>query len=254
MRRIMEPEEAEEEFTVLEVDACERTCRNLTYVLNAILLAASSVVFSVGLFVWYDKGIDNYIDNLDFHEYLTAISVLMAGAMLVMLASFCSFAATFSWNLCLMITFITLTLISFFVNASSGAIVLHYGSEKTYGYTYAGEKMAALIWEYNTSEEARLLVDTIQYELACCGSFDAMDYIKIHMEVPNTCRDQITGNQVHDTCAEMVSRTIETYTGILSGIAFCTCFLQLFGVYLMSVQIAGILRRRRAIRRDLQDS
>jgi len=242
--------EPEEEFLVLEVDSCERTCRVLTYVLESILFLAGAIVFGTAVFVWNNKDVDNWVGALNLTQYLHAITALMAGVMVLMTANFFGVAATHFWNFPLMVSYLVLVLVSFSIDLTAGIYVLMVGSHTTHGRTIVAQKFWEQMYSYGSDMGAKTTIDTIQFNLGCCGANYPTDWLKIHMWQPDTCRDVVTGNTIKWSCSEMVAINMETFTAMMCGISFITCFLQLFGVYFMSVQMAGVLRRRRAVRQE----
>lgn len=241
----------DEEFITLEVDACERTCRALTYTLLSFLFLAESVVFGTGMWMWYNSNVANYVGGLGLNEYLAAVSVLMFAIALAMLAKFAAVFGTFFWNYPLLVTYEVVGLLAIALKVVSATYTLIYGSTTS---ALATAMIAQRFWDnmytYSTDMNAKTTIDTIQYNLGCCGAKYPNDWMKIGMWVPNTCRDQVTGNQIHWSCSEMVGQTMEFYSAIMTGIAYITAFLELFGLYFVIVQIAGIRSRRRAIKRE----
>jgi len=237
----------QEEFLVLEVDSCERTCRMLTYVLESILFFGGAIAFGTCVFVWNNKDVDNWVGALDLAQYLDAITALMVGIMVLMTSNFFGCTATYFWNFPLMIMYLVLLVISFGINLTASVYVLEVGTHNTHARQIVRDKFAEQMYNYGSDMDAKTTIDTIQYNLGCCGAAYPTDWMKIHMWVPDTCRDVVTGNTIHMSCSEMVALTMETFTAMMAGISFIVCFLQLFGVYFMSVQMAGILRRRRAV-------
>ena len=69
-----------------------------------------SGVFGVGLYVCFDKDIDDYVEGADLQYYRDATGFLMGGACLVMLTSFIGCCGAYNRSRCLIIFVIFLLL------------------------------------------------------------------------------------------------------------------------------------------------
>ncbi|KAF2364812.1 Tetraspanin/Peripherin, partial [Trinorchestia longiramus] len=203
-----------------------KTGRFFMYTFNAIFFAFGSILFAFCLWIRFDPDMDDYVRNIDFMQYWDAVVICMVGAITVMIASALAFCGTYMWSKTLLIMYVVMSAVSFSLNLGGAIYLLSIGLESTKAFPFIQEQFRNLIYQYSYDMTAKRTVDIIQETIGCCGGYSASDWDEIHMPVPNTCRDQVTGNQYGDSCAEVVSWYLEFRTGWVSGIALCICFLQ----------------------------
>lgn len=234
-----------------EVGTYHKTARYLMYVFNTVFFAFASALFAFCIWIRFDPSIDHHVRNVHFASFWAGVIVFMVAAVMVMTASFVGCCATRFWNMKLTILYAVLSAICFIMNLGGATYLLSIGLEATAAYPYIQEYFRNLIYRYNIDVDARRTVDIIQEYIGCCGGFSTGDWAEIHMPVPNSCRDQITGNQYAHSCAEVVSWYLEYRTGWVSGIALCMCFLQLFTLMFAYCLVRGIRERKTAYKDSL---
>ncbi|XP_068209746.1 tetraspanin-2A-like [Palaemon carinicauda] len=200
------------------------------YIFNTIFFCAAAGVFAIGLWVYFNKDSSEYMGNLNLTFYNNAVAVVMASACLVMLTSFIGCCGAFFRFRLVLIAYKVMTVITFLLLLGGSAYLLDNGMEDTRLFPYVQEEFRNLIYRYQWDVSARRGVDIIQEQVGCCGGYSSADYAAIHLPVPDTCRDQVTGNQYIDSCGEIFSQYMEVRTGWMTGLSLSLCFLQLFAV------------------------
>ncbi|XP_071541150.1 tetraspanin-2A-like isoform X1 [Panulirus ornatus] len=202
----------------------------LIYIFNTVFFCVGAAVFALGLWIRFDKDMDEYVNSLGMYHYWTSTTIIMTGATLVMITSFLGCCGAFCKNPCLIVSYMAMTVVTFLLLLGGSAYVLDNGLEDTRIYPWIQEKMRQLIYRYQWDTSARRSVDIIQEYVGCCGGYSADDFTNIHLPIPDTCRDQVTGNQYGDSCAEIFSQYLEVRTGWISGLALSLCFFQCFAM------------------------
>ncbi|KAB7494005.1 hypothetical protein Anas_01627 [Armadillidium nasatum] len=108
----------------------------------------------------------------------------------------------------------------------SSAILLQNGLEDTKLSPHIQVVMKGNINQYKIDTYSKWKVDAVQEKIGCCGGYGDIDYRSIHIEIPDTCRDPVTGNQYKHDCGEVLSWYMQTKTGWMCGIALGICFFQ----------------------------
>lgn len=243
----------EEKQYHFEIGSAEKTGRYLMYVFNGIFLVAGSALFMVAMYVQFDKDLGNHVGQLGFARYYHYSLVPLVGSILVVLTSFSGWCGTYYWNLPLLYTYVVLTVLCFAINMTGAIMMLVTGLDYTYAYIFVSETMLQRIHEYQTIMESRYTVDVVQEFVGCCGAYSWQDWTDAHLPIPDTCRDQVTGNQYRDSCALVMSRHLETLTGLLSGIALWICLLELFSLLFVMCMYRGIKERRTQAEQDFME-
>ncbi|KAF2357270.1 Tetraspanin/Peripherin, partial [Trinorchestia longiramus] len=224
-----------------------KTAAFLMYVFNSIFFAAGSAVFSLGLFVQFNENIGDALESLEFSNYYNANAVLIVGAIMLMLTSVMGLIGTYFRAFKILLLYGVMSAASFALNMAGAIFLLLSGLEGTSAKSYISDTFYGFIYGYYTDMQCKYKADLVQENFECCGAVSASDYSDIHLPVPNTCRDQITGNQFSNSCGETVSRYLELYTGLSSGITLIVCFLQLFTFIFLILLYRGYNERRRNI-------
>ncbi|KAG0725046.1 Tetraspanin-2A [Chionoecetes opilio] len=202
---------------------------------------AGALIFAIALWIRFDKDIGDYIEGLGLQHYWASTTVVMVGAACVMCNAFLACCGVYSSSRCMVLAppvpcsiyhakYMVFTVITFIMLLAGSAYTLDNGLEDSKIYPFIQEQMRTLIYQYQWDVSARRSVDIIQEYVGCCGGYSASDYTDIHLPIPNTCRDQVTGNQYGDSCAEIVSQYLEVRTGWLTGLSLSLCFFQCFAV------------------------
>ncbi|KAK8725824.1 hypothetical protein OTU49_010498 [Cherax quadricarinatus] len=202
----------------------------LLYIFNTIFFLASAAVFALALYVRFQNNMNNYMEGLFMYYYWNTVVAIMVGASLVMLTSFLACCGAYTRSIPLLIAYKVMTVINFIFMLSASAYLLANGLEDSNLYPYVQETMKGLINQYQWDLTAKRSVDIVQEYIGCCGGYSADDYINIHMPIPDTCRDQVTGNQYKYSCAEVFSQFLEVLTGWITGISISICFFQCFSM------------------------
>lgn len=200
------------------------------YIFNTIFFCGAAGVFAIGLWITFDQDSSEFMGDLNLTFYNNATAIVMSGACLVMLTSFIGCCGAFFRYRTILIIYKVMTVLTFLMLLGGSAYILDNGMEGSKLFPYVQETMRDLIYRYQWDVVARRSVDIIQEQVGCCGGYSSADWAAIHMPVPDTCRDQVTGNQYIDSCAEIFSQYMEVRTGWLTGLSLSLCFLQLFAV------------------------
>lgn len=200
------------------------------YIFNTIFFCGAAGIFAIGMWIYFDKDGSDYMESLAMSFYNNATAIVMTSACLVMLTSFIGCCGAFFRFRLILIIYKVMTVITFLLLLAGSAYLLDNGTEKTQLFPYVQEEFRNLIYQYQWDVASRRAVDMIQEQVGCCGGYSSADYAEIHVPVPDTCRDQVTGNQYIDSCAEIFSQYMELRTGWITGLSLSLCFLQLFSV------------------------
>lgn len=200
------------------------------YIFNTIFFCAGALVFAIAMWIRFDNDMNDFIESVSMYHYWWGAIVVMVGACLVMLTSFIGCCGAYAGNRFLIVIYMCMTVVTFIMLLAGSAYTLDNGMEDTKAYPYIQEEMRRLIYLYQWDVAARRSVDIIQEYVGCCGGYSADDFTNIHLPVPNTCRDQVTGNQYGDSCGEILSQYLEVRTGWLAGLSLSLCFFQCFAV------------------------
>ncbi|XP_063888411.1 tetraspanin-2A-like isoform X1 [Scylla paramamosain] len=220
----------------------------LLYIFNTVFFCAGALVFSVAMWIRFDKDMGDYIEGISMFHYWAGTTVVMVGASLVMLNAFIACCGVYSKNKGMVVVYMIFTVITFIMLLGGAAYTLDNGMEDSKAYPFIQEQMRQLIHRYQWDVAARRSVDIIQEYVGCCGGYSHNDYTDIHLPVPNTCRDQVTGNQYSDSCAEIFGQYLEVRTGWLAGLSLSLCFFQCFAM-MISVCMYMALKERDEDRR-----
>lgn len=210
------------------------------YIFNTIFFCVGSAVFALGLWIRFDEYTVDYIKGMGMEFYWTGTSVVMIGAALVMITAFIGCCGAFFTSRLLLIIYKVMTVITFLLLLGGSAYVLDNGMEGSRAFPWIQETFRNLIYRYQWDVSARRAVDIVQEQVGCCGGYSSADYAAINLPVPDTCRDQVTGNQYIDSCAEIFAQYIEARTAWIAGLSLCLCFLQLFAVLFSFCMWKGI--------------
>ncbi|XP_050728972.1 tetraspanin-2A-like isoform X2 [Eriocheir sinensis] len=221
----------------------------LLYIFNTVFFAAGAGVFAMCLYIRFDTDMGEYVDSLGLHFYWRATNTVMVASTLVMINCFLACCGSYYSNKTVIVAYIIMTFITFVMLIAGSAYVLANGLESSNVYPYIQKTMRELIYRYQWDVAARRSVDIIQEYVGCCGGYSSSDFTDIHLPVPNTCRDQVTGNQYGDSCAEIFAQYLEVRTGWLTGLSLCLCFFQCFAV-MISICMYMAIRERDEMKRD----
>ncbi|XP_045617279.1 tetraspanin-2A isoform X3 [Procambarus clarkii] len=172
----------------------------------------------------------DYIEGLSIFYYWNANTVFMVSAILIMITSFLAGCGAFKRCKFLLFAYMVMTVIIFILLLAASAFLLDNGLEDSHLLPFIQDSMRSLIHQYQWDVAARRSVDIIQENIGCCGGYSADDYSTIHLPVPDTCRDQITGNQFKYSCGEVLSQYLEILTGWITGISLSICLFQCFSM------------------------
>ncbi|XP_045617278.1 tetraspanin-2A isoform X2 [Procambarus clarkii] len=175
----------------------------ILYIFNTIFFIAASALFALTLWVRFRNEMGDYIEGLSIFYYWNANTVFM---------------------------YMVMTVIIFILLLAASAFLLDNGLEDSHLLPFIQDSMRSLIHQYQWDVAARRSVDIIQENIGCCGGYSADDYSTIHLPVPDTCRDQITGNQFKYSCGEVLSQYLEILTGWITGISLSICLFQCFSM------------------------
>lgn len=215
------------------------------YIFNSIFFCAGAGIFAVGLWIRFDKDMDEYIQGLGMNFYWAGTSIIMAGAALVMLSSFMACCGAFFKNTCMILAYKAMTIVTFIMMLGGSAYVLDHGLESSKIYPWLQEAIRNQIYRYQIDTSARRSVDIVQEYIGCCGGYGSGDYDAIHLPHPDTCRDQVTGNEYGDSCAEVFSWFLEVRSGWISGLSISLCFLQCFAMIFAFCMYKGLKEMRK---------
>ncbi|XP_050728970.1 tetraspanin-2A-like isoform X1 [Eriocheir sinensis] len=221
----------------------------LLYIFNTVFFCGGALVFAIGLWIRFDHDMNDFIEGLSLYHYWNGTTVVIVGAVLVMLNCFLACCGAYFSSRPMIIVYIIMTFITFVMLIAGSAYVLANGLESSNVYPYIQKTMRELIYRYQWDVAARRSVDIIQEYVGCCGGYSSSDFTDIHLPVPNTCRDQVTGNQYGDSCAEIFAQYLEVRTGWLTGLSLCLCFFQCFAV-MISICMYMAIRERDEMKRD----
>ncbi|XP_018018052.1 tetraspanin-2A [Hyalella azteca] len=145
------------------------------------------------------------------------------------------------------VCFVVLSVVSFFLNLGGSVYLLQSGLEQTAAKPLISELFYGYLIVYYSDMPSKYMADHIQEQYECCGAYSPMDWKNVRLPVPNTCRNQITGNQFHLSCGEAVSRYLELFTGLSSGMALIVCFLQLWTFLFVVLIRRGHFRKSQSV-------
>ncbi|XP_045617280.1 tetraspanin-2A isoform X1 [Procambarus clarkii] len=202
----------------------------LLYIFNSVFFLAASAVFAMTLWVRFENNMNNYMEGLSMYTYWNITVALMVSAILVMMTSFLACCGAYFRSKCLLGTYMTMTVVTFLLLLGESAFMLNHGLEDSLLFPYIQDTMKSLIHQYQWDTAAKRAVDIVQEYIGCCGGYSADDYTNIHMPIPDTCRDQVTGNQYKYSCAEVFSQYLEIRTGWITGLSLSICFFQFFSM------------------------
>ncbi|ROT68825.1 tetraspanin-like protein CD9 [Penaeus vannamei] len=137
----------------------------------------------------------DYVKGLGMYHYWVGTSTVMAGSALVMITAFLGCCGAFFRSIPMVLTYKIMTVVTFGLLLGGSAYVLDNGLEDSRIYPWLQEAIRNKIYQYQWDVSARRTVDILQEYVGCCGGYSASDYGNIHLPVPDTCRDQVTGNQ-----------------------------------------------------------
>nr|ABY77968.1 tetraspanin-like protein CD9 [Penaeus chinensis] len=201
----------------------------LIYIFNTVFFCAGAA-YLLGLWIRFDEYMMDYVNGLGMYHYWVGTSTVMAGSALVMITAFLGCCGAFFRSVPMVLTYKIMTVVTFGLLLGGSAYVLDNGLEDSRIYPWLQEAIRNKIYQYQWDMSARRTVDILQEYVGCCGGDSAGDYGAIHLPVPDTCRDQVTGNQYGDSCAEIFSQYLEVRTGWITGLSLSLCFFQCFAM------------------------
>ncbi|RXG56383.1 23 kDa integral membrane protein [Armadillidium vulgare] len=199
------------------------------------------------MFVTFEKDVGDYTTSLELTTYLRTTAALIVASTLVILNSLLGCCGAFNISRKTLIAHLTITLICFVMYLASSAILLQNGLEDTNLYPHIQVVMKGNINQYKVDTYSKWKVDAVQEKIGCCGGYGDIDYRSIHIEIPDTCRDPVTGNQYKHDCGEVLSWYMQTKTGWMCGIALGICFFQIFEVVITIMAFKHITKLKRQI-------
>lgn len=202
----------------------------LIYIFNTVFFCVGAAAFAIGLWTRFDEYMIDYVKGLGMYHYWVGTSIIMAGSALVMITAFLGCCGAFFRSIPMVLTYKIMTVLTFAILLGGSAYVLDNGLESSRIYPWLQEAIRNKIYQYQWDVSARRTVDILQEYIGCCGGYSAGDYGAIHLPVPDTCRDQVTGNQYGDSCAEVFSWYLEVRTGWITGLSLSLCFFQCFAM------------------------
>ncbi|XP_076033390.1 tetraspanin-2A-like isoform X1 [Oratosquilla oratoria] len=202
----------------------------LVYIFNTVFFCGGAAVFALGLWIRFDQDMDDYVSGLEMYHYWSGTTVVMVGASLIMINGFIACCGAFFRSAKMIIIYKVMTVVTFILLLGGSAYILDNGLEQSKIYPWLQDAIREKIYQYQWDVSAKRTVDIIQEYVGCCGGYGSGDYEEIHLPIPDTCRDQVTGNQYGDSCAEVFSWYLEVRSGWISGLSICLCFLQVFAM------------------------
>ncbi|XP_042891771.1 tetraspanin-2A-like isoform X1 [Penaeus japonicus] len=202
----------------------------LIYIFNTVFFCAGAAIFAIGLWIRFDEYMMDYVNGLGMYHYWIGTTTVMAGSAFVMITAFLGCCGAFFRSVPMVLTYKVMTVLTFGLLLGGSAYVLDNGLEDSRIYPWLQEAIRNKIYQYQWDVSARRTVDILQEYVGCCGGYSAGDYGEIHLPVPDTCRDQVTGNQYGDSCAEIFSQYLEVRTGWITGLSLSLCFFQCFAM------------------------
>jgi len=213
-----------------EIETAHRRLESLQYILfitNVIMLLVALANFSVCIWIRFDLDFWEWVIEINWYSYWNAMYVVMVAMLLHAGNSLLSAWGTFSRNRTTLLISVILRLIFWCVTVAGVIVICMYGVEESKRLIKElDEVFKALIDKWDYDPRASRIMTQIQEYVGCCGGkANSMDFIKVHKEVPFSCRHPVTGNRFRYGCPQTVAWWLEPWTSTLAGISLGFCLL-----------------------------
>jgi len=205
------------------------------YAFNVVSLLLGMVIFGLGLWIRYQWSFKQYVYELQMFQVWTGAYILMVTAFFVMFMAFIGCCGAIMENPLLLTLQVGVLIVCFILQLAGLTYMLLNGTLWTSITWWLKDKMYMLIYTSDYDERGARILRIIQEQIGCCGSYSSLDYINVHKQVPNECRDKATGNEYLDGCYIRISRYLEQRSGWIAGVSLLLCVVQIVGIAVLCV-------------------
>jgi hypothetical protein len=195
--------------------------------LNVLCGVLGALVFSLAIWFRSETKVRAWVNDLEMYQYYTGLYILMVAGAIIIFISICGCVGAVQSNSCLLATSAVLVLIALILELTGGIFTLVHGTQSSKLTPWLDRKFSRLVVDSNYDTRALNLLNNIQENVGCCGSYNYQDYNRNRLPIPESCRDKITGNVHSEGCIKRFATFIEKRTGWISGIALFVGFLQI---------------------------
>ncbi|CAG0921603.1 unnamed protein product [Notodromas monacha] len=215
----------------------------MIFFVNILNWLFGAALFALSVWIRYQDDFSEWILELGLEHFWRGTYVLLATGILSMFASFFGCGMALNEGPTLLKIYACITGIAFILSLAGAAYTLNNGIEYSELTPWLKTRFFELISRYDEDVKARRIMNMIQERIGCCGSVTSDDYDDIGKQIPNECRDPVTGNEYNDGCYEVFAWYLETKSGWIAGIALFHCLSQ-------AIAGASALWMSRAVRRE----
>jgi len=204
-------------------------------ILNVFCGILGLLVFILAFWFRFEGQVRTWVGDLGMNQYWTGLYILMAASSVIILISICGCTGALTANSCLLATSAFLVLLAIILELSGGIFMLVHGTHNSKLTPWLEKRFIILIRDSNYNDKANDLLNVVQENVGCCGSYNYQDFDRSRLAIPESCRDKVSGNVYQDGCVKKFSYFIEKRAGWIAGIALFIGFLQIILVCLTFV-------------------
>jgi CD63 antigen len=209
------------------MECCSRFAQVILFVVNCIFF-----LFGIGLIVLGSVSIakeKDFINDVGDVFKSTPITFIIVGSVTFFVATLgCCGAA--KQNKCLLHAYAAFIAILLLLQVAS--IVLYFTHRQRID-DYTANRMLRAVKRYNTTEHYKKMLDSLQKQFQCCGSYGPLDY---NGSIPNSCciaqncNTNINGQIYSQGCASVMVNFIKNNSAILIAILVIEILVQLMAI------------------------
>lgn len=204
-------------------------------ILNVFCGILGLLVFILGFWFRFEGQVRTWVGDLGMTQYWTGLYILMAAAAVIIIISICGCAGALTANPNLLLTSAVFVLLALILELAGGIFILVNGTHNSKLTPWLDKRFVVLIRDSNYNDKANDLLNVVQENVGCCGSYNYQDFDRSRLAIPDSCRDKVSGNVYQDGCVKKFSYFIEKRTGWIAGIALFIGFIQIILVCLTFV-------------------
>jgi hypothetical protein len=197
---------------------------------NFVFWLIGGTIFGIGIWLRADIYQGIYFRALNVTVYYVSAYLMITAGAIMMIMAFMGCLGSVRESMCLLKTYFCCMVVVFLIIVVAVFWTFLYGVKGSQLDGIVKTQLIYLTNNYSWNDWSRYLMDTVQEYMECCGIDNFNDYIVRNMEVPDSCRDQITGLQQYWGCYPQGIAWVEQKTLIAGTLTVVVALLQILGL------------------------
>ncbi|KAJ1374679.1 hypothetical protein KIN20_037420 [Parelaphostrongylus tenuis] len=215
--------------------------------LNFLFFALGAILVGLSLWLRFD---DSFVTkalttvrldlkNLPTESFYWILYVVIAFGAVLLILGFLGCCGSAFEVICVIGLYFTVVLILFVLKII--AVVLYFVYKSTIRDRFTDLWRSELVSKYQESQAIREALDSIQYQLQCCGATGCSDYA-IFGGYPSSCQCITNPSQIG--CATSIWNTLESNFIYVIIVAAIILFVELFAMIFSCVLVSAVREKR----------